>query len=129
MSDDILKLAHAWMGLKEAERHATEARRDIEDQLIELVNIKQDGSATTKLPGVTVKVTSRLNRKIDSDALQDLAAEHGLTEHLSTLFRWKPDINMAAWKAADASITGPLLDAITTSEGRPSFTITETTED
>ena len=48
--------------------------------------------------------------KVNSDKLQELAAEHGLTDHLPSLFRWKPEINMTVWKAADASITTPLLD-------------------
>ena len=56
-------------------------------------------------------------------ALSKLAAEHGLTEHLSALFRWSADINAAAWKAASEAITAPLLGAITTTAGRPSFSI------
>lgn len=123
-----MPLVNEWLALKETERQATEARREIEDQLIGLVKSKPDGSATTKLEGVTIKVTTRLNRRIDGDLLQDIAAEHGLTDHLGTLFRWKPDLNLAAWKAADPSITDPLLDAITTSEGRPSFAITTETK-
>jgi hypothetical protein len=55
--------------------------------------------------------------------VQELAAEHGLTDHLSTLFRWKPEINMAIWKASDERITRPLAGAITAKPGRPSFTI------
>ena len=64
-----------------------------------------------------------MNRKVDSDKLQELAAENGLTEHLSTLFRWKPDIDAKAWKAADESITRPLMGAITTTPSRASFVI------
>jgi len=128
MNDELNAMVGDWLALKETERQATEARREIEDRLIGLVNSKPDGSATTKLDGVTIKVTTRLNRRIDGDLLQDLAAEHGLTDHLGTLFRWKPDLNLAAWKAADPSITDPLLDAITTSEGRPSFNITTETK-
>ncbi len=124
MSDEAQHLAKEWLMLKEQERQATEERREVEDQLIHLVKTKADGSATTKLDEFTVKVTSRVNRRVDGELLQDLAAEHGLTDHLGTLFRWKPDLNMAAWKAADQSITDPLLDAITSSEGRPSFNIT-----
>lgn len=128
MSDEAQHLAKEWLMLKEQERQATEERREVEDQLIHLVKTKADGSATTKLGDVTVKVTSRVNRRVDGELLQDLAAEHGLTDHLGTLFRWKPDLNMAAWKAADQSITDPLLDAITSSEGRPSFNITTETK-
>jgi len=69
-----------------------------------------------------------LNRKIDSGKLQDLAAEHGLSDHLSTLFRWKPELDMKSWRNADESITKPLLDAITTTPSRPSFAITNTKE-
>jgi hypothetical protein len=70
-------------------------------------------------------VEGRINRKVDADKLQAIAAEAGLTEHLSSLFRWKPEIAMSAWKAASPNITTPLLDAITATPGRPSFTITE----
>jgi hypothetical protein len=65
-----------------------------------------------------------MNRKVDADKLQELAAEHGLSEHLGSLFRWSADINAAAWKAAAPTITAPLLGAITTTPGRPSFSIT-----
>lgn len=124
MDDDILRLSSKWLFLKNQERDAVNARRQVEDELIQLVKTTPDGSATTTLGNLNVKVTGRMNRRVDGDLLQDLAAEHGLTDHLGTLFHWKPDINLAAWKAADPSITEPLLDAITTSEGRPSFNIT-----
>jgi len=127
MSDREQKfLVDEWLRLKEIERAATEDRRVIEDQLINLVSSKPDGSATTKVGEYSIKVTTRYNRRVDGDKLQDLAAEHGLTDQLSILFRWKPDLDLAAWKSADPSITTPLLDAITTTEGRPSFAITET---
>ena len=68
---------------------------------------------------------ANLSRKINGERIQEIAAEEGLTEHLSSLFRWKPEINMTAWKSADKSITGPLLGGITTQPGRASFTITK----
>ena len=97
-----------WLACKEAERLATEARRVVEDAMIE-----------------QFKIAGRLNHKIDSDKLQAIAAEAGLAEHLGSLFRWKPEINSSAWKSADESITRPLLGAITTTAGRPSFSITK----
>lgn len=121
--DRITELSNEWLAAKARERAAVEDRRTIEDELIALVKTKQDGSATTKHDNLVIKVTTRLNRRIDGDKLQDLAAESGLTDHLGTLFRWKPDLNLSAWKNADPAITTPLLDAITTSEGRASFDI------
>ena len=83
-----------------------------------------DSTLTFTPDKYVIKTVGRLNRKVDSEKLQELAAEAGLTDHLSTLFRWKPEIDMKAWKATDPSITSALADAITVTPGRPSFTIT-----
>lgn len=114
-----------WIDAKEAERLAVEKRRDIEDQLIKQYQISEadEGSKSIKEAGYVVKVVCRMNRTIDAEALQEIAAESGLTNHLGELFRWKPEINVKAWKEADESITAPLLAAITTKPGRPSFSI------
>lgn len=64
-----------------------------------------------------------MTRKVDGDLLQDIAIEHGLTDHLYKLFRWKPDLNLKEWKAAAPEVTGALAAAITTTAGRPSFSI------
>jgi len=108
-------LAAEWRHHKAAEEAATSARRAIEDQLVSMAGISEtlDGTETLALGAYTVKVVGRIDRKVDSDKVQDLAAEHGLTDHLSRLFRWKPEIVMAAWKAADASITALLAPAVT----------------
>ena len=117
-----------WLKAKEAEQKAVETRREIEDKLSKLLAIDDSIDGTTRVidGDLSVKITTRLNRKVDSGKLQDLAAEHGLSDHLPTLFRWKPEIDMKNWRNADESITKPLLDAITTTPSRPSFAITNT---
>jgi hypothetical protein len=119
------ELAAQWLEAKEAERKATERRRDFEDAMRALANFSDqtEGTENIKTPGYAIKIVGRIDRKVDADKVQELAAEHGLTDHLSTLFRWKPEINMAIWKAADEAITKPLATAITAKPGRPSFTI------
>lgn len=113
-----------WLNYKAMERYAAEKRRKIEDQLTaRLIKDQAEGSETIKAEGYTIKITQRFSRKIDSDALQEIAAEHGLSAHLPHLFRWKPDIDAKAWKAAGDEITGPLSAAITTKPGRPSYSI------
>lgn len=114
-----------WLDAKKAEKDAIDLRRDIEDELVMELDISKtlDGTQNIETDGFKVKVVGRLDRKVNSDKLQDLAAEHGLTQHLSSLFRWKPEVNVSAWKSADQSITAVLQDAITTHNGRPSFTI------
>ena len=124
-NDEIATLSKKWLEAKDKEREAVAERREIEDRLKALINFDENSEGTTRLIAgdASITTTSRLNRKVDADKLQDIAAEHGLTDHLSTLFRWKPEINMALWKKADESITAPLLEAITTSPSRPSFSI------
>jgi hypothetical protein len=121
------ELSRNWMRAKELERIAIEERRQIEDQMLSLIGISEtlEGTETAKTGEYKIKVVGRMNRKVDADKLHELALENGLEAHLQNLFRWKPEINAKAWAAADEAITKPLLDAITTTPGRASFTITK----
>lgn len=124
--NDLEKLASDWEEAKAFEAQAIARRREIEDQLTKALAIPKDleGTKNEDAGQYKIKIVGRLDRKINADKLQELAQESGLTEHLGSLFRWKPEINMTAWKAAHESITAPLLDAITTTAGRPSYAIT-----
>ena len=126
MHADLKLLSAFWMQYKADEEKAQTERRKIEDQMVKLLAIPEnfESTETAEPEGFVVKVAGRIDRKVDGDKVQELAAEFGLGEHLAKLFRWKPEINMTAWKAADATITGPLAGAITAKPGRPSFKIT-----
>lgn len=126
LTDNLNELSSLWLAAKEAEKEATEDRRKIEDRIKSLVGFAEnsEGTETVDPDQFTIKIVGRIDRKVDGDKVQELAAEFGLTEHLSSLFRWKPEINMAVWKATDEAITKPLAAAITAKPGRPSFTIT-----
>jgi hypothetical protein len=115
-----------WLNAKAIETAAIKTRRDLEDAMVKSLGIAEnlDGTVNVDADAYKIKIEGRINRKVNADKLQELAAENGLTEHLASLFRWKPEINAAAWKAAKPEITSPLLDAITATPGRPSFTIT-----
>lgn len=125
---NVFELSEAWLQAKEAERMAIEARRSVEDQLIQMFRISEqmEGTFNAKTQsGHAIKIVGRLSRKVDAEKVQELAAEHGLTdEHLFSLFRWKPEINLTAWKATSPEITAVLADAITVTASRPSFSIT-----
>lgn len=118
--EEIVNLYQKWIDAKAAEKFAQDVRRELED---EIMGSHPDES------GFKVTITERMNKKINADLLQELATEAGLTEHLSSLFRWKPEINAKDWKAADKSITDPLLDAITSTPGRASFKIEKIVEE
>mgnify|MGYP003638784462 FL=1 len=122
---DLKTLSADWMLHKAAEEHAVVERRKIEDLMVKLLAMSEnfESTETAEPQGFVVKISGRIDRKVDGDKVQELAAEFGLTEHLAKLFRWKPEINMAVWKATDEAITKPLAGAITAKPGRPSFKI------
>lgn len=122
----MITLYQRWLDAKKLEAAVVAERRQLEDQMVELFGVPKDLDGTIKreADGFQIKMEGRINKKIDSDKLQMLAAEAGLSEHLSSLFRWKPEINAKAWNSASDAVTKPLLDAITSTAGRPTFTIT-----
>jgi hypothetical protein len=126
MSDTLI-LVNAWVQAKKDEQTAVEWRRRVEDSLLKALSIDPafDGTENFDLHNHKVKIVGRMTRKVDQERLQELAAQHGLSQHLPALFRWKAEINSTAWKAADPAITQPLLGAVTTSPGRPSFSISQ----
>ena len=124
--NDIQTLAREWTVAKLEESVAIANRRKVEDKLTKHFGMAEsfEGTQNREIGQYVIKIEGRMNRKINADKLQELATANGLEAHLSSLFRWKPEIASAAWKAADESITKPLLGAITTTPGRPTFTIT-----
>lgn len=125
---DMLKtMLSDWVKAKAIEVKAVDERRAIEDELIKLYHIDQQKEGTTNFEheGIKIKIVSKLARKVDSDKLQEIAAELGMTDKLSMLFRWKAEINSAVWKTETDAVRNALSGAITTSAGRPTFTITK----
>ena len=123
---ELEQLSQEWIMAKEAEKRAVTKRREAEDKLTELLGVKPtlEGTESHLVPGLSIKIVGRLDRKVDADKAQEIAAEAGLNAYLSTLFRWKPEINMSAWKSTDAQITELFSHAVTVTPGRPSYTIT-----
>ena len=122
-----MTLYQRWLDAKKLEAAAVADRRELEDQMVAEFAVPKDLDGTMKheLDGYVIKIEGRINKKVDADKLQVLAAETGLSEHLSSLFRWKPEINAKAWNTAAEAVTQPLLGAITSTPGRPTFTITK----
>jgi hypothetical protein len=120
------EIAAEWAAEKEVERMAVEHRRRLEDEMVQVLSLVPDLDSTVskEVDGYVIKITGRIDRKVDADKIQELAAQHGLESHLSTICRWKPELNLTVWKATDQAITKLLAPAITAKPGRPSFSIT-----
>lgn len=122
-----MNLYQQWMEVKAAETEMTARRRAIEDEMAKSLQITEDweGSYTMKDGGFKVNIKRAFTRKVDGKKLSAIADEFGLQDYLPTLFRWKPEIDMKAWKDAEPSVTEKLAQAVTTTPGRVSFKIEE----
>ena len=120
--------ASAWIAAKQAEADAVAMRRKLEDRMASLIGISeaQEGTTNAEAPGgYKIKAVSRIDRKVDAELVQELAAAAGLSDHLPALFRWKPELNKAQWDHAAPNIRDALAPAITAKPGRPSFSVTK----
>jgi hypothetical protein len=118
-----VNLYQDWINAKEAERAATERRRSIEDEMAKHIDSTAEGVVNFAHDGYKIKITIRMDRKVNGELAKEIASANGLDSYLSTLFRWKPELNLSAWKGTTSNITGAFADAITTKPGRPSFEI------
>ncbi len=126
MNLDLDTAAAEWIEAKAAERKAVERRRLIEDHIASLLGVPEslEGTETTVTDGGhKIKLVGRMSRKVDRHTAEEIAEQYGLESQLDNLFRWKPEINAAGWKAAPHSVTKPFLKSITTTPSRVSFTI------
>lgn len=120
-----MNLAELWIQAKEAERIAIETRRDLEDKMSALFGIAEtdEGTQNYERDGYKIKIVSRLNRKVDSDMVQEIAAEIGVTDKLGDLYRWKAEVNANEMKKMPDEIRVALAKAVTVTPGRPSYSI------
>jgi hypothetical protein len=123
----LQQLSIEWIEAKTEENEATERRRLIEDEICRALEVQQTDEHTRKVEAApfTIKIACRINRKVDGDLAQEIAAENGMQDHLSLLFRWKPELSMTAWNGVGDNVKQVFARAITATPGRPSFTITK----
>jgi hypothetical protein len=123
------ELMQFWQEAKQSEKAWQDRRRLIEDEIAEHLTLTElEGVQTVKAGAYVMKVTQRINRTVNADALHELAIEAGLEAQLRELFRWKPEINLRQWNNADDSVRKALEGAITSKPGRPSFALSNDKE-
>ena len=128
----LVRLSAEWIETKNVERDAIEKRRLIEDEIVRILEVQETEERTRRLEALdkdtknlyVLKFTCRINRKVDGDLAQEIAAENGMEDYLPMLFRWKPELNMTAWEGVGDNVKEVFSRAITSAPGRPSFNIT-----
>ena len=119
-----------WRVAKQLEQEATRRRRGIEDGIKALINFDESREGNIALPfdGGRVVITARLDRKVDGTLARQLATENHLEDWLERIFRWKPELEVRAWKKAPEYITQTFAPAIITKPGRATFALEERKE-
>ena len=128
----LVRLSVEWIETKNVERDAIEKRRLIEDEIVRILEVQVTEERTRRLEALdkdtknlyVLKFTCRINRKVDGDLAQEIAAENGMEDYLPMLFRWKPELSMTAWESIGDNVKEVFSRAITSAPGRPSFNIT-----
>lgn len=74
----------------------------------------------------SVKVTQRMNRRIDGEQVQQIARDRGIDwQTVNSLFRWKPEVNLKVWRKTAPELTGLFAEAITTTPAKPTVKVEE----
>lgn len=90
----IAALAADWLTLKKFEDDAKAKRAEVEALICEeLRDGGDEGTTTVKLDAVKISVTRKMNRSVDTSALQ--AAWTTLPAFAQAAFTWKADISLA----------------------------------
>lgn len=102
---------------KALEESMTQARIEIERQIVALMPSKLEGSVTQD--GITV--TYKVSRKADTAALQ----EHwnDLPTSVQSAFKWKADVSSTALRTLDEEAMGIAQNYFTTTPAKPSVTL------
>ena len=119
------RLLIEWRVAKQLEQEATLRRRNIEDEIKAAIGFDESREGSEALPfdGGRVVITARLDRKVDGTLARQLATENHLEDWLDRLFRWKPELELRAWKKAPEYVTQAFAPAITTKPGRATFSL------
>jgi len=119
-SYELSILEQDWLAAKADETEAQQRRRDIEDRISAV--LLSDATPTQTVHLSRVSITRRQQRKVDYDTMLECAHEHGLEDEVPQIFRFEAKINEKVWKKLTPEIISAFAPAVTTSQGRPSFT-------
>lgn len=116
---------------KQVEQAAKNVRTALEAELAQVIGVPDDweGTKSNTVGNYRVKLTRKMNVKIDTTKLRELAIINNITPVLETCFRWKPEIVKREWDKADAEVRTKLSEALEMTPGKASFAVTPVGEE
>jgi hypothetical protein len=116
-------LIAARLSAKRTEDAAVQARREVDEQISELLRPanKLEGTVSEKIGGYKISVGYKLARSVDTAELQK--AWDALTAEQQGAFKWKADVSLSSLRALDEQSESIVSKFITTKPATPSITI------
>ena len=121
----INELVNQLYEAKLAEQSAKEYRVGLEAQLAEKLGVPEDweGTQTRGVGLFKVKLSRKMNIKIDANRLREQARVNNILPMMDLLFRWKPEIDKKKWDMADEKVKLAFAPAIEVTPGKASFSV------
>jgi hypothetical protein len=116
---------------KQQEQAAKERRVMFEAELAKAIALPDEweGTKTKAVGEFKVKLTRRMNYKIDANKLREQARVYNILPMLDKLFSWKPEVVRTEWKEADEKTRLAFAPAMEVTPGKASFTVEKTEEE
>lgn len=110
---------------KLAEQAAKEYRLGLEAQLAEKLGVPEgwEGTQTRAVGLYRVKLSRKMNVKIDANRLREQARVNDILPMVDLLFRWKPELDKKKWETADEKVKLAFAPAIEVTPGKASFNV------
>lgn len=126
---NIDQLADKWQRYKTIETNAAAERKAVELELMELIEIRDEGTTTQDTEHYSIKTVGKLTRSLDAGLLQE--DWDNLPSAVTDCVKWKPQVDTAALRILEGEHNGLaslLAKYMTTKPAKPSFSIKPTGE-
>jgi hypothetical protein len=117
----LAQVLPSWIQAKEEERKAIEMRRSLDKMIQDLLPKKDEGSITETNGDFKVSVTYKLDRKIDTEKLQESWGHLPMSAQCA--IKWKADLSTSVFRTLADSDKAALAKYITTKPASPSVMV------
>lgn len=117
----LAQVLPTWMQAKEDERKAIEHRRSLDKLIQSLLPTKDEGSITSTDGDYKVTVTYKLDRKLDTAALQ--LGWASLPPLAAEAIKWKADLSTTSFRALSDEDKAALSAYVTTKPASPTVSV------
>ena len=118
---NLAQVIPTWMQAKEDERKAIEHRRQLDELIKSLLPTKEEGSVTATEGYYKVSVSYKLDRKLDTAALQLDWAK--LPAKAAEAIKWKADLSMSVFRTLSDTDKAALSGYVTTKPATPTVSV------